>query len=116
MFDKPVPFWLIDIPSDNHPRTPPKMDWNQCDNSLRWCRFRSIEANKLLSVLRNGVDVDPTNGVIYVGPFDKSWEYGDFPKVTLALDFNKLRKTFCEISAALPPNEIETLRKRFPTC
>jgi hypothetical protein len=115
LFEKPVPLWLVDIPSGDHFRSPGKMDWTQCGSSLRWSNFRSVEAEKLPTVLRNGIDVEPTNGVIYVGPFDKTWEYGGFPKLTLALDFNKLSRTFREVPASLSANELEILQQRFPT-
>lgn len=113
--DKPVPIWLIEVSSGNHSRAPDEMILTQFDDSLIGYAYRGVAAKQLPLVYRNGIDVEPTNQVIYVAEFEKAWEYGDFPKLMLAFEWNKLSMTFCEVSAALPANEIDTLRQRFPT-
>jgi hypothetical protein len=48
---------------------------------------------------RTGIDVEPTDARIYVAGLEKSWEYGGWPKVIMALDQEQLESTYREIPA-----------------
>jgi hypothetical protein len=43
--------------------------------------FRGMSIDKLPFVLKHGIDVEPTNSVIYVDCYDKALEYGGWPKL-----------------------------------
>jgi hypothetical protein len=66
-------------------------------------------------VLQSGVDVVPTNSVIFVDHLEKALEYGGFPKVLLALKWDSLRPTFKQVTVGSSKEEIETVRSNFPT-
>lgn len=79
------------------------------------CLFRGVEINHLDDVLRYGIDVSPTDSVIYADFPDKALEYGGWPKLLMAFNAEHLRWTFIEIAA----NSSEELKaqvfKEFPT-
>jgi hypothetical protein len=79
------------------------------------CEFRGIPLDSLNTVLQRGIDVMPTNEVISVGALEKALEYGGWPKVILALRRNSLKRTFKEIPADSSREEIEAVRREFPT-
>lgn len=77
--------------------------------------FRGVELGRLRTVLRTGIDVEPPASPIYVGDFEKSWEYGRLPKLILYLDAARLRNTYVEIPADTPEPEVQQLRRTYPT-
>jgi hypothetical protein len=79
------------------------------------CEFRGVSLERLPTVLQQGIDIQPTTGVISADFPDKAFEYGGWPKVLLALNPHSLRRTFREISADSPEDEIQRVRCEFPT-
>jgi hypothetical protein len=47
--------------------------------------------------------------------FEKSWEYGAWPKVIMALDGKQLERTYREIPADTPSDEVARLMEDCPT-
>ena len=110
--------WLFQVPSAGFDHRPPP----DCDDflirlvpNLFMARFRAVNISRLSTILKSGIDVEPTDSTFYADYFDKAWEYGGWPKVVLAFDIQKLRKTFTEIPANTAPEEIANLRRTFPT-
>lgn len=104
------------------------VEWpSACDSELRrsfqfklpreyWmCLFRGVSLDRLDTVLQQGIDVHPTNGVIWVDNLEKALEYGEWPKVVLALDTDCLKNTFREIPANSSEQEIMAVCLDFPT-
>jgi hypothetical protein len=79
------------------------------------CAFRGVSFNRLAAVLETGIDVVPSDSVIYVSDFDKAWEYGRLLKVVLALDRDHLDRTYREVPADTPEDEITRLACKFPS-
>lgn len=77
--------------------------------------FRGVNIDRLPTVLAQGIDVTPTDAVIYAAEFDKAWEYADFPKVILALDPLKLDRSFREVPSTCKDDSLSRLQKIFPT-
>jgi hypothetical protein len=53
--------------------------------------------------------------VIYVSDLDKAWEYGDFPKVVLALDSQEVEASWQKVPTDTPPAELAEMAKVYPT-
>ena len=81
---------------------------------LLYSEFRAVEIEHLQRILRKGIDVEPTDAVIFTGCFDKAWEYGGWPKVMIVLERSKLQRTYCEIPATIAPDELAKLRELYP--
>lgn len=116
--DEPVPFWLIRLPGVEGGVGPPfeSMDFlHKLDQNLLLCQFRGVSADRLNFVLSNGIDVDPTDSVIYALDLVKAWEYGGWPKLLLALDTSRLQRTFKEVPSDISADELERLRQHYPT-
>ena len=79
-------------------------------------RFRGVSVDRLDVILNIGIDVEPTDSIIFTDMcFSKAWEYGGWPKIILELDSTKLDRTFREVPADTPAEELEEIRKTFPT-
>lgn len=88
----------------------------EVDRSLSSCYYRAVSADRLPAVLENGIDVEPTDSVIYADKaFGKAWEYGGFPKMVLALNPDELEPTYREVPTDTPADEIAEIRKDYPT-
>lgn len=88
------------------------------DRSTRevlYADFRAVDTSRWIPVLRSGVDVEPPDAPIFVGPFEKAWEYGGWPKLVMAFDPFRLDRTFRQVGADIPPEEVERVRGSFPT-
>lgn len=55
--------------------------------------------DRLRVVLKTGVDVEPSNSVIWANDLEKALEYGDWPKVVMAFDSERLKRSWIEIEA-----------------
>ena len=113
----PVPLWLGRLTEAQAERRPP-LDLDclmELDRDMAGCEFRGINVDRLATVLATGIDVEPSDAVIYANSFDKAWEYGDFPKVVLALRPEALERTYRQIPADTPPEELSVIQERFPT-
>lgn len=91
------------------------MDKNLFGKEFLSCVFRSVSVDRLACVLNNGVDVLPTNSVIFADYLDKAMEYGDWPKVIMALDPKHMQRTFKEVDSTIPEDELAELMKIYPT-
>jgi len=40
-------------------------------------KFRSVNCSRYKTIVYNGIDVEPTDSVIFAGRFEKALEYGD---------------------------------------
>ena len=112
-----VPTWTTTIDVDVHRH---RLPFDERDLWRTWpelavCMFRGVSIDRLQTVLRAGIDVVPTDSVIYLSDFDKAWEYGDFPKIVLALDSQKVKASWQTIPADTPPVELAEIRKAYPT-
>jgi hypothetical protein len=90
-----VKVWLVNLDEDEARRRAP-LDFEilmQLDREIAFgCIFRGVSIAQLEHVLRHGVDVSPTDSVIYADGIDKAWEYGGYPKLILALEQAKLER------------------------
>lgn len=119
----PKPIWCIQLDSAaNGPA--PKFDWMTLLIELQKAGhgdvvasgFRGVDFDKLPTVLTQGIDVSPPDSVIYVGEFDKAWEYSPgWPKLVMALDRSKLDLTYREVPASTPQHELDELKRTFST-
>jgi hypothetical protein len=88
---------------------------SKLDSNLLLCQFRGISVDRLNFVVSNGIDVEPTEGVIFANDLNKAWEYGGWPKLLLALDTFRLQRTFKQVSSDISPDELEEIRRSYPT-
>ncbi|MDI1228245.1 MAG: hypothetical protein PSY14_11225 [bacterium] len=77
--------------------------------------FRGVSTDRLATVLKQGIDVEPTNAVIWVNDLDKALEYGGWPKIVMALDHECLKMTFVQLDANTSEDELMAVRREFPT-
>ena len=111
------PVWLIRLRDPVDALRPPVdfVDLRVLDPLLPTSAFRGVSIDRLQNVLDNGIDVLPTDSVIYADSYSKAWEYGGMPKVVLALKWAGLDRTWRELPAATPEAEIAALRLQFGT-
>jgi hypothetical protein len=115
---KPVPFWFVHVPraGDLFMNTNEALDLLiRIDSALLPCAFRGVSINRLKSILPDGIDVEPTDSVIFTNDLDKAWEYGGWPKLVLALDTSRLQRTFKQVPSDISPSELERIRQHYPT-
>jgi hypothetical protein len=116
--EMPVPVWFVHLPGGQEWFRPP-FDWDdllpKLDEELLLCEFRGVSIERYEFILKHGIDVEPTNSVIFADGFDKAWEYGNWPKLILALDSAHLQRTFIKVAANISHEELQKLRQRFPT-
>lgn len=82
---------------------------------LNMSEFRGVGLDRIEHVIKNGIDVVPSDAPFFAGAFDKALEYGGIPKVVMVLDPSCLDRTFREIAADAAPEEISDLKRTFPT-
>lgn len=116
--DNPVPFWSVAIRVAKNSFRPPFGErelFEKLGMRLLGSAFRAVGIECLQRILHKGIDVEPTDAVIFTDYFfDKAWEYGGWPKVMLVLEHSKLQRTYCEIPATIAPDELSKLRERYP--
>jgi hypothetical protein len=111
--EEPVPVWVA--VTDPCRRPPPGADEGPVfDAFAQGCDFRGVSIDRLPSILRFGIDVQPTDAPIYVGEFEKAWEYGEFPKVVMALDVAHAKPTFRGMQDDVSQGELDELRAIYP--
>lgn len=78
---------------------------------------RGVAAQSLELVLKNGVDVQPTDSPIFASDhLSKALEYGcDADQVVMVFDRQKLSRTWVELDAGSSAEDISALRAKFPT-
>jgi hypothetical protein len=115
--DRPFATWLgiVDGTLPLH-RAPLDLgDLMKLDRELAFCVFRAVNFDRISRVVATGADVVPTDSPIYADAFDKAWEYGGWPKLILAYASSAVERTFREVPANTPSEELRLLRERFPT-
>jgi hypothetical protein len=120
---KPKPIFLIEVAPDANPHSPPfnlvelfRSIHEESEKSLRGCVFRGVSLERLNCVLQYGIDVQPTDAVIFAdNDLSKAWEYGGFPKLILAMDRSRLERTWREVPVTTPPSQLQDLQRTFPT-
>ncbi|OLT00084.1 hypothetical protein BJF90_07225 [Pseudonocardia sp. CNS-004] len=110
--EEPVSVWIAVV--EPRRRLPIDDDGPVFDAFAEGCYFRGVSLDRLPSILRFGIDVQPTDSPIYAGDFEKAWEYGDFPKVVMALDPSRTESTCHVIDDDLPQVEIDELKVVYP--
>lgn len=110
-----IPVWLVTPPFDVSAGPKALSVWDIDRDLAIGCIFRGVSVDRLSIILRTGIDVEPPNRHFFADHFEKAMEYGDWPKVILALDVKKVKRTFVEIPADTPQAEIASLRAIYPT-
>ncbi len=118
---QPKPVWVISMARpDLHQKIP--FEWVKlfltldpaCD--LINSHFRCVDVSRLQHVVLNGVDVWPVNREIYATHFfEKAWEYGGWPKVTLVFDSDQLERSFKEVPVNIDAEVLAEIKKTYPT-
>ena len=115
---EPVPVWAAAVDVETYRHHPPVTECalrESFDVLERCTDFRGIGLGRLPTILATGIDVEPTTAPIFVSDFDKAWEYGDWPKVIMALDGMHLDYTYREITSETPADEAALLMLEYPT-
>lgn len=118
MRSEPVPLWSATVDINSHRYRPPVTEdelWKLSEELMECPDFRGVSFDRLETILATGIDVDPPTAPIFVSDFEKAWEYGGWPKVIVALDWRHLDRTFREIPADTPDEEIARLMIDYPT-
>ena len=115
-----TPFYSLSIEKSSINSTITKRDLytefsNILSKKIITSTYRAVSFERLENIIKYGVDVYPTDSVIYCDTLEKAMEYGGWPKVVMAFDMKRLQKTFKEVSANIDPNELEKLRSIYPT-
>jgi hypothetical protein len=115
--EKPCSVFLvpIDFDSDYVPLEISFNLWSTIPKEYMVCSFRAVSIDRLSTVLLQGIDVEPTNAVIWVNVLDKALEYGGWPKLVMALDYEFLRRTFVELDADASEVELTSVQHDYPT-
>jgi hypothetical protein len=79
------------------------------------CSFRAVSVDRLTAVVGTGIDVEPTNAVIWVNFLSKALEYGGWPKVVMALDHRFMKRSYIEIEADIAEEDLALIRREYPT-
>lgn len=79
--------------------------------------LRCVGLHRLKCVMETGVDVEPSDSVIWTDRSpQKVLEYGDTPgRIMLIFSSSKLEPSWREVDAASDPGELEALRRKYPT-
>lgn len=121
--DEPVPVWLLDNGVRNPPGVlSPRLEEPDLGDDfmtlgLDWPGhvYSCVRFSQLGNVLRTGLAV-PEAPYLWVADFSKAWEYGGpLPKLLLAYDTSALDSTHREVPADTPAEDIDLLRRAFPT-
>jgi hypothetical protein len=114
---KPCSVFLVqvDIVTEYVPSEISSALWSKLPDEYLGSLFRAVSKDRLSTVLRQGIDVEPTNAVIWVNHLDKALEYGGWPKLVMALDYKFLERTFVELDADASEAEVTAVRRDYPT-
>jgi hypothetical protein len=115
---EPVPVWAAAIDVETYWYHPPVTEraLRESFGPLKRCTdFRGVSLSRLPTILAAGIDVEPTTAPFFVSDFNKAWEYGDWPKVIMALDRMHLDYTYREITSDTAADEAARLMLEYPT-
>ena len=79
------------------------------------CEFRGVELDRLEAITHNFVDVEPSDAVIFAGDLEKALEYGDWPKVIIALRWKAMKRSFDILPETATQSDIEAAQREYPT-
>lgn len=79
------------------------------------CLFRGVAIDRYEPIVRNYIDVEPTDAVIFADFLEKAIEYGDWPKLILILQSKSMSRSFRCVPATTSPAELERIRREYPT-
>src|SRR5258708_5455071 len=114
MASTPCDIFFVSCPSDFVLKLPKDPSCESFALNYPDCGFRGVSIDSLPAVLQQGIDVVPTNDVIFVDDLDKALEYGGWPKVLLALRWSSLKCTFKHLPADSSKEKVEKVRHEFP--
>lgn len=77
--------------------------------------FRAVSFDRLEDIKLNGVDVSPIDAPIFCDDLEKASEYGEWPKVVMGFDSAMLDRTYRQVDATIPEDELAHLQATFPT-
>ncbi|MDR7252259.1 hypothetical protein J2X46_001235 [Nocardioides sp. BE266] len=80
--DVPVPIWAAEVTPDDRPDEVDDLTMSLM-MANRGVTYRGVNLDRLPVILEHGVDVEPTDAIIYCGPLEKAYEYGRLPKVVM---------------------------------
>jgi len=119
--DTPFPLWLALLPAKTAmhqlPFDPLSLAESILGDTIKWIcsEFRAVSIERLPTVVRVGLDKEPTTMGIYADAFEKAWEYGEFPKLMLVLDGEQTEPSFREVRADLPADELAVFQSLYRT-
>jgi hypothetical protein len=123
LLSRPRPAFLVELDEAESKR---RVDWiaiakavEETDSGLTWLdlagsAFRGVAFGRLEQVMTTGIDVEPPDRPFYVAEFEKAMEYGDWPKVMLALDYDALDRPWRRVREETSPDDLSALREIFP--
>lgn len=117
----PVPVFYLNTPTDwqSLKEIDPVLNsfWLTLTKKLSRCPFfRCVSFDRIQTIFRTGVDVEPSWHHIYVtSSYDKALEYGSAKKVMLVYDPEYLHKTCRVVPTTTPLDELHELSSEFPT-
>lgn len=76
---------------------------------------RAVELDRLPYLLEHGVDVQPTDAVIWVSYLSKALEYGGDLKAVMVFDAKHLQCTFQEVASSTSPCEVNAIARVYQT-
>lgn len=79
------------------------------------CEFRGVELDRLEAITRNFVDVEPSDAVVFAADLEKALEYGDWPKVVMALRRKAMKRPFKTLPEAATQSDLEATQREYPT-
>jgi hypothetical protein len=77
--------------------------------------YRGVELDRLPTILSTGIDVEPSDAVLYVSTLEKALEYGGLPKAVIVLDPDHLERTWRTLPADSAAEEVERIQQTYPT-
>lgn len=119
-----VPFYVLNLDKDEEKHRYVKIsEYDLADTfpgffSLKEIiplQYRAVPIDRLKYTLKHGVDVNPTNSPIFCSDLEKAMEYGEWPKVVMGFNYQKLDKTFREVPSDIEKSKLNTLKATFPT-
>ena len=116
--DGPIPIWIVD--GDNRPsnQDPPvhALFTKLMAEEKDFPEYRGVTIDRLTRIMKNGVDVEPTDAPIFVSDFDKAWEYpsSDATKVVFGLRRSMLKPSWSLLSGDATAEEIAEVQRDYP--
>jgi hypothetical protein len=114
---EPFDVYFVDCPSAS-----PSDANNYCYSQMKeierkycQCLFRGVAIDRYEAIVRNYIDVEPVDSVIFADCLEKALEYGDWPKLVLILRPEFMSRSFRNVCATTSPNDRKTIQRQYPT-